>query len=235
MFRFLTLSSLVFTSAYALNTEQLSAADLRRAKLPVPPKGSRALASSPEAVPSTLNELIKKSLPAEKLKPCEDFADEAELNHVIQVVNAQSNQGLQEIYERTCSSKKGCDNRNKRHLVAEGFVDEWNDQASTLQLVADPEVRKLIKEVTRNGKCYEAQMLFFHHTSEQGRQEILKTDMVLPLLPESWESYDQLVNLQYEDSTQQRSPSLNSLDSAMVADTIDLHSDQATCGSCHLG
>jgi hypothetical protein len=183
--------SLTFLGAIASAQQPpLSDSDAARARTPLPPKGSPVLSRLKGSIAPTLNSWLHQHVPKQYLRPCESFSAE-ELNSIISILVGVSHPALQEIYAAKCKTVTGCDKRGMRFETLGDYETEWEDEHKTVALYADNIIKSAVIDVVRNGKCYEAVQLFYHHLSEDARSEYMHDhNLAIPLLPENREALD---------------------------------------------
>jgi hypothetical protein len=183
-------ASLTLLGAVASAQQLLSDSDAARARTPLPPKGSSVLSSLKGSIAPTLNSWLHQHVPKEHLRPCESFSTE-ELNSIIANLVSVSHPALQEIYAAKCKTATGCDKRGMRFEHLGDYEADWEYEHKTVALYTDNVVKSAVTEILRNGKCYEAVQLFYHHLSEDARSEYMHDhSLAIPLLPENREVLD---------------------------------------------
>jgi hypothetical protein len=200
----------------------LSRQDAIRASLNRPPSGSHVLATDPkQTVASVLNRYLQQALAPDKIRPCDSF-DLEELNDVLAALVESSHPSLQQIYaSKKCDDDNSiaterCDKRAMRHQrgVA-GYREEWEEETDMLRGIPDESVRAVVGSVLRKGKCFEAVQLYYHHLSEESRQQFQPP---LPLLPDNQDDIKILARL-----SQQHKGMTKNHESDPARDSGDLH------------
>ena len=153
-----------------------------------------------------LNKFMRQNTRKNFLLPCEDFSSE-ELDVVISMLEKYSHPKLEEIYKETCdtittsnATRGVCDKRvrsNRKEIPEEPQFqqqqdDDDNDTTPPLWIEAS-------RQVIRNGKCYDAVMLYYHHLDEASKHNIFVTEpnFKLPMLPENKDALHFLKSVLY--------------------------------------
>lgn len=189
--------------------DSLEASNLARARRSRPPTNSPVLAAAATAtkdrdgeeanssVEETLNGWLTEHLPEHNFQDCESYTDLAKLNDVLSLLIQTDHPGLQDIHSAKCTtSPMGCD-RRKMRLTASGagdgleaYEEKWAKDARLIDkkiLSSDTLFQTAIKDTIRNGKCYEAVMLFCHSLSASARAHLLEEQgLPIPLLPKKF-------------------------------------------------